>query len=287
MAEELAAEHAEAVAALVAERYGKLVGYARNRLRAFNVPPAWVDAEDVVQNSLEKVLARSEPVGKVRPYVFKVVKNEAWHAAQRYRRGLGYGSLDAGVQLETAGAAADPCGAADLRLDLEAALSALPPQQRTAVLCTKAIGLTQAETALAMGKSPGTVATHVSRAVVVLRSALCAVFLMLVGGAVYLACLLPSGRRLVDPAAGGVYRALEALFSGLLSQQTGLWVRGAFAVGLVCLCVGTVTYWAYRRLPRRRKPTPGGPAFRGRGPDAGTSLSLLDCVDPGNEHGMR
>ncbi|MFJ9871266.1 RNA polymerase sigma factor [Streptomyces sp. NPDC101165] len=287
MAEEQATEHAEAVAALVAERYGQLVGYARKRLQAFNVPPAWVDAEDVVQNSLERVLARSKPVGKMRPYVFKAVKNEAWHAAQRYRNGLGYGSLDADVQLETAGAAADPCGTADLRLDLEAALSALPPQQRTAVLCTKALGLTQAETALAMGKSPGTVATHVSRAVVVLRSALCAVYLLLVGGAVYLACLLRVGRRFVDPAAGGLYRAFDALFRGLLSQQTGLWVRGAFAVGLVCLCVGILIYRAYRRRVQRRNPPPRGPAFRGRRPDADKSPSPLDYVDPGNEHGMR
>ncbi|MEU6593258.1 RNA polymerase sigma factor [Streptomyces sp. NPDC046881] len=179
MAEDQATERAEAVAALAAEQYGQLVGYARKRLRAFDVPQAWVDADDVVQNALASVLARKKPVQKLRPYVFTVVKNEVWRAAQRYRTGQPYGSLDADVQLEAAGPA-DPIGAADRRLDLADTLDALPPQQRKAVLLNKALEFTQAETATIMNTAPGTVATHVSRGMVTLRVTLGALGLALV-----------------------------------------------------------------------------------------------------------
>ncbi|AEY94323.1 RNA polymerase sigma factor (plasmid) [Streptomyces hygroscopicus subsp. jinggangensis 5008] len=199
MAEDQATEHAEAVAALVAEQYGQLVGYARKRLRVFDVPPAWVDADDVVQNALASVLARSEPVEKLRPYIFTVVKNEAWHAAQRYRTGQPYGSLDADVQLEAAGPAADPSGAADRRLDLADALDALPPQQRKAVVLNKALEFTQAETATVMKTAPGTVATHVHRAMVALRVTLGALGLALVAWGT---AWLWGQRKKVIPAAG-------------------------------------------------------------------------------------
>ncbi|MFI1839451.1 sigma-70 family RNA polymerase sigma factor [Streptomyces olivaceoviridis] len=200
MAEQQLAPHAEAVSALVTERYGQLVGYARKRLRALDVPPAWVEAEDVVHNALAGVLARTEPIEKLRPYVFTVINNEASHAARRYRSGLGYGAADADVQLETGSFAADPWDAAGRRLDVQAALSALPPQQRTAVFCTKALQFTQAETARVMGAAPGTVATHVSRAVITLKIVLGALAVVLVGGAMP---WLRSGAPSIDPAAGG------------------------------------------------------------------------------------
>ncbi|MEU5539426.1 sigma-70 family RNA polymerase sigma factor [Streptomyces sp. NPDC020362] len=227
MTEQQAAPHAEAVAALVVERYGQLVGYARRRLRAFDVPLAWVDAEDVVQNALLSVLTRSKSIGKLRPYVFTVIKNEAWHATQRYRCGQAYGSRDADVQLEATGPAVDPCGTADLRLDLSAALSALPAQQRTAVFCTKVLGLTQAETARAMDKSPGTVATHTSRAVATLKLALGALAVALVGCATQ---WLRSGTWFVQPAAGGGLETLLAQGSFI-----GLAVAGSLAVTAVVM----------------------------------------------------
>ncbi|GGV12309.1 hypothetical protein GCM10010260_58690 [Streptomyces filipinensis] len=252
MAEQHRAPHAEAMSALVAEGYGQLVGYASRRLRALDVPSAWADAEDVVQNALASVFAHGHSVEKLRPYVFTVIKNEARYAARRYRSGLGYGARHPDVQLEAAGAAADPCSMTVLRLDLEAALSALPQQQRTAVLATKALGLTQAETAQAMGKTPGTVATHVSRAVATLKSALGALVLVLSGRAGYFVYMLLIGQRSVDPAAGGLDSAFNAVFG---PRQALMWILGALAAALVFLWLGTASLKWLRRpndITRRR-----------------------------------
>ncbi|MFJ4536604.1 RNA polymerase sigma factor [Streptomyces tibetensis] len=131
------------------------------------------DPEDIVQTSFALVLAHAEPIENLRPYVFTVIRREVGHAARRYHTGQAYGSLDADVQFEgMERAAANPYGAADLRLDVEAALQSLPPQQRKAVLLNKVGEHTQAETARVMGKSPGTVATHVSRALAALQVSL-------------------------------------------------------------------------------------------------------------------
>lgn len=233
MAEHQTAPHAEAVSALVAERYGQLVGYARKRLRACDVPPAWVDAEDVVQNALAGVLARTEPIRGLKSYVFTVISNEVSHAARRYRAGQAYGSLDADVRLEAAGPANDSCSTADLRLDLEGALDGLPPQQRRAVLFTKALGLTQAETAKAMGTAPGTVATQVSRAVAALRVTLGALGLALVAWGT--AWLWGRGLKGIVPAAG-----LEKV-KGLNALQLSV-----FVLAFVIVAVGVGSYASAR-----------------------------------------
>ncbi|MFD7283549.1 sigma-70 family RNA polymerase sigma factor [Streptomyces sp. NPDC059862] len=199
MTEQETAPHAEALSDLVGERYGLLVGYARKRLAALDVPPAWVDAEDVVQNALASVLGRAEPIEQLRPYVFVVIKNEVRHAARRYRSGLGYGSRDVDVQLEAADPAIHPCDAADLRLDVQAALCALPPQQRAAAFCTKVLGLTQEDTAAVMKTAPGTVGTHVSRAMVALRVTLGALGVALVA---WSTAWMAGEMKEVIPAAG-------------------------------------------------------------------------------------
>ncbi|MEU0008026.1 sigma-70 family RNA polymerase sigma factor [Streptomyces sp. NPDC006314] len=241
MAEGQAVEPAEVVSALVAERYGQMVGRARQWLRTFDVPSAWVDAEDVVQNALAGVLAHGEPVEKLRPYVFTVIEYEARRAARRYHSGLGYGSRDADVTLEYAGPA-DLCRTADLRLDIEAALSALPPRQRTAVLATKVLGLTQAETAEAMGTKPGTVATHVFRAVRTLKLAVGALAVVLTSWSV---AWLRMGRQLAEPAAGGdPVKVLSSLAPRFLAW-TAVSVLGSLLLWLALS-------WFVRILRRRR-----------------------------------
>ncbi|MFF3714004.1 sigma-70 family RNA polymerase sigma factor [Streptomyces phaeochromogenes] len=135
--EERSAAHAEAVAELAAERYEQLVGYARKRLAAFGVPLSAADPEDVVQIALMKVLTCKGPIDRLRPYVFRVVKNEVSHATRHHRTGETYGSGSTDVQLETSVFAVDPCNTADLRMDLRSALATLSAQQRRAVLATK------------------------------------------------------------------------------------------------------------------------------------------------------
>jgi len=58
------------------------------------------------------------------------------------------------------------------RLDLEVALTTLPPRMRTAVVLHKVEGYTMAETASLMGIADGTVKTHVYRALTLLKQRL-------------------------------------------------------------------------------------------------------------------
>jgi RNA polymerase sigma-70 factor (ECF subfamily) len=129
-----------------------------------------------------------------------VIGNEVKYAARRYQTGRAYASRDADVELEFAEPAADPYAAAELRAELAGALSALSQQQRRAVLLTKEMGLTQAETARAMRAAPGTVATHVSRALVALRVTL---GVLVVAGIIFATVAMWGDLLRVDVLAGG------------------------------------------------------------------------------------
>ncbi|MGW4623456.1 sigma-70 family RNA polymerase sigma factor [Streptomyces sp. NPDC004592] len=253
MAEQETAPHAEALSDLVRERYGLLVGYARKRLAALDVPPAWVDAEDVVQNALESVLVRTEPIEELRPYVFAVIKNEVRHAARRYRSGLGYGSKDVDVQLEAADPAIHPCDGADLRLDLQAALRALPAQQRAAAFCTKVLGFTQEDTAAVIKTTPGTVGTHVSRAMIALRVTFGALGVALVAwGTAWLA----AGMKEVIPAAG--WDKVEALdWSKLAGWMAFIAFMAAATLALTAPPEEEARTWWQRLGVRLERPVKG------------------------------
>ncbi|MCF3132430.1 RNA polymerase sigma factor [Streptomyces olivochromogenes] len=238
------------VSALFAERKKQMVGFARKQLTALGVPQSAADPEDLVQNAIASVLARNNPIGRLRPYVYRVIKNEVWQATQRYyRTGQGYGSRNLDLQLEDAGPLDDPCAATDLRLDLDVALSALPQQQRTAVLWNKVLGLTQSETARLMGITPGTVATHCSRAIVALKVTISAV-------AVALACFLAwlgTGRLVVTPAAGG------------WSAETTWWTIARLLMWVAAIPLASGAYivtwriWREARMKLRRpRPDTGG-----------------------------
>ncbi|MFG2457037.1 RNA polymerase sigma factor [Streptomyces sp. NPDC048523] len=273
--EERSAAHAEAVADLVAERYEQLVGYARKRLRALGVPLSSADPEDVVQIALTNVLTHREPIEKLRPYVFTVVKNETRHAASRHHTGQGYGSLDRDLRLEDAGLTVDPCPAVDLRLGLQDAMSALPPQQRRALLY-RMQGYTQAETAAAMGTAPGTVATHMSRAVGTLRMTLSALAMALTGSGV---AWLYVGVRAVTPAAGGSLRQQLTAYAAtmLITLLTVLF-----------LAAGAWLVWEIRKvLPNRTRGRvrPGrsyqGSSSYGSSSDFGSSSIFSTSDIPG------
>lgn len=250
--EEREPEHAKALGTLVVERYAQMVGYARKRLRLYGVPLSSTDPEDVVQNALMSVLAHTEPIEHLRPYVFTAIRNEVRRAALRYHGGQGYASLDADVRLETAGTV-DPSGTADLRLEIKAALGSLPPKQRDSVWCNKVLGLTQAETAEVMGAAPGTVATHVSRAVVALRVTLGAVLAVVLS--LFTVAWIRTGVLPVRPAAS---RDLVER----LEEWVALWgwpealvaaVTGAFGTFVVYRAMHT-WYLEWRNRLRSRRP---------------------------------
>jgi RNA polymerase sigma-70 factor, ECF subfamily len=66
----------------------------------------------------------------------------------------------------------DAIGAADTRADLASAMSALPPDQRAAVMLVDAEGFSYDEASKVLGIPPGTVASRISRARAALREAL-------------------------------------------------------------------------------------------------------------------
>lgn len=203
--------NAEALRELVAEQYGKLVGYARKRLRARGVPESSADAEDVVQESLRLVLARTEPIENVRAYFYKVMDNEIKHAARQHFTGRGYASLDLDLR-EEENAVVHPVADAELRHVVGEALSALPPQQRRVMLLTQGMGMTQAEAARVLKTSPGTVASHAHRAFVTLRVSL---------GALALALALWAGARWLRVQPRDVGRAPTAWLEKA-AEATGL-----------------------------------------------------------------
>ncbi|MEU5143718.1 sigma-70 family RNA polymerase sigma factor [Streptomyces sp. NPDC021139] len=171
--------NAEALRELVAEQYGKLVGYARKRLRGRGVPESSADAKDVVQESLISVLARTEPIENVRAYFYKVMDNEIKRAARHHFTGRRYASLDLDLREEEDGPVIHPVADAELRHVVGEALGALPPQQRRVMLLTQGMGMTQAEAARVLKTSSGTVATYSHRAFVTLRVSLGALALSL------------------------------------------------------------------------------------------------------------
>ena len=128
----------------------------------------WHAAHDLVQTSLLKTWPRWEKVvRRDRPelYVRRVMLNTylSW-------RGRRWNSELPVARFPDAGVDDDPSGAIDLRMTLVAALAALPPRQRATVVLRYFDDLTEADTALALGCSVGTVKTHCSRAMRTLRA---------------------------------------------------------------------------------------------------------------------
>ena len=140
------------------------------------------EALDLVQDAMF-TLARKygrKPVIEWRPLFFRILQNRIrdWHRRSTVRRRLFAESVRDGVdQIDQAvdGTAADPMrsvradGAAD---EVQAAISNLPLRQQQAFLMRSIEGMSVAETARAMGCSQGSVKTHYSRALGVLRERL-------------------------------------------------------------------------------------------------------------------
>ncbi|MFF2519429.1 RNA polymerase sigma factor [Streptomyces sp. NPDC058086] len=193
----LRSRHAEALGALVEERYGKLVRYAGSRLRDRGVPQSSADPQDVVQNALKSVLAIAEPIDNVRAYVYACMGNEIKRAAERHAKGMGYASLDADVRLENE-PAVHSVAEAELRHVIDEALSDLPLQQRR-VMLLRELGMTQAEAAQVLGSAPGTVGVHAHRAIRALRVTLVGLGTALVAWTTW---FMTFGERETTPAAG-------------------------------------------------------------------------------------
>jgi RNA polymerase sigma factor (sigma-70 family) len=124
------------------------------------------DAEDAAQDAFVKAwraLGRFRAGEPFRPWLLRIVANEARNRRRSAGRRLGL-VLRAARQ-PAAEAAREP---ADRQALLDA-LEALPEEARTVLVCRYLLGLSEAETATALGVAPGTVKSRVSRALDRLR----------------------------------------------------------------------------------------------------------------------
>lgn len=149
-----------------ARYHGEFLGYTRRALREAGVPEVYVDEEDVVHNAFAKAYRDPGRVTQPRAYIYAVIKHEVLEHAARTGRARAHTHAEPPLPVR------DCSEVAVARHDVRKALSDLPQQQRAAVWATKALEWSQAEYAEDLGKRPGTVATHVSRAVAALKTAL-------------------------------------------------------------------------------------------------------------------
>ncbi len=231
---------AETLGALYRNHHGEMEGLARRLLDAERIPESVLSAEDVVQAAFTKALRTAEQIREPRAYLFTVIRNDVRAASQQNRRRAVLATTPAQQTRPTDVHVADFSDLVANRMAVHKALYDLPPQQRTAVWATKALEYTQAETAEAMQKKPGTVARHVVRAVAALRAHLVA--LAVVG----IMVLSVAGSRLLrttQPAGSPP----DVLLPHLPSASTWLYV----ATGcLLVFALGTLAFraWTHRRI---------------------------------------
>lgn len=232
--------------------YGELVGFARKKLRAANVPQSFIDAEDIVGNAFVKACRDPARIEQPKAYLFQIVKREILDHTRRARY---YEQAAEAVQADLRLEADDASDVISARCEVRHALANLPAQQRAAVWATKGLGWSQAEYAQVAQKRPGTVATHVSRAVTVLKATLAAAPVV----AVIFACAAGGATLRLYTAAGRADRPHPELGSDVSQFVTGLLIVVAYT------CVALPTLLALptlRRLLRaigqriRRGPKP-------------------------------
>jgi RNA polymerase sigma factor (sigma-70 family) len=146
-----------------ADRFEDLYGVAYRA--AYTVCGNRPEAEDCAQESLARALVRwSRIEGYATAWVARVSINIAIDRARSQRRhnGSSNGFVARTSEHELA----------ERRQDLAAALQSLPNRQREAVVLRHVVGLPEAETAVAMGCSVGTVKSTTARALARMRDGL-------------------------------------------------------------------------------------------------------------------
>ena len=126
-----------------------------------------VDAEDLLQAAIERLLRRRPRVDDLEAYLRRILYNLA---ADGWRRRGAWHRVPSPLPSQPSdGTGPDPVNTVDLRDALMRALRELPPRQRTVVVLRYWEQLTQAETAELLGCSEGTVKSTASRGLSRLR----------------------------------------------------------------------------------------------------------------------
>jgi RNA polymerase sigma-70 factor, ECF subfamily len=129
------------------------------------------DADDLVQASVEKALARAEqwrPGSRLDSWIFAIMKN-AWvdEIRARRRRDRVHAPEEAGSGVGDASAAAR-----DIALSVQAAMERLPEEQRLAVALVLVEGLSYKDAADTLGIPIGTLTSRLARGRATLQAAL-------------------------------------------------------------------------------------------------------------------
>jgi RNA polymerase sigma-70 factor (sigma-E family) len=127
----------------------------------------WQLAEDLVQGTLLDAWrhwARLDAVDSRAAYVHRMLTNRFLSSRRRRQ------STEIPVRaIREVPVDADPTAAADLRQTVRAALAALPARQRAVLVLRYFLDLSEAQTAQALGCSPGTVKSQSAKALQSLR----------------------------------------------------------------------------------------------------------------------
>jgi RNA polymerase sigma-70 factor (ECF subfamily) len=150
---QLATDGVAALAALFDLTATRLVRYASTLTRNQH------DAEDAVQSALVRIAAAPNNLSKATypwPYLLRVVRNEALRIVKRKRRVSPISDLsDILIRV-----AVDECHRLETKQAVWKALRKLPPDQSEVVVLKIWEGMTFAQIAVVIGKSPNTVASR-------------------------------------------------------------------------------------------------------------------------------
>jgi RNA polymerase sigma factor (sigma-70 family) len=140
---------------------------------AFLITRSEEDARDAVQDGLIKAiraLGRYDPTRPLRPWLLRIVANEARNRVRSSRRRTALELRIATEPSEDATPSPEAAAlAAEAGAELLAAVNQLPEDQRLVVGMRYFAGLSENETASALGVRPGTVKSRHSRALQRLR----------------------------------------------------------------------------------------------------------------------
>jgi len=151
------------------QAFGELFRRHRDRLWAVALRTSCdpEEAADALQDAMVSAFRRAADFrgeSAVTTWLHRIVVNAA---LDRLRRRAARPALPAGDEQAfeaLAGPAGDPAHTTDIRLDVDAALRVLPPQQRAALVVVDMLGFSVADAAVILDISPGTVNSRCARA---------------------------------------------------------------------------------------------------------------------------
>jgi RNA polymerase sigma-70 factor, ECF subfamily len=151
------------------QAFGELFRRHRDRLWAVALRTVCdpEEAADALQDAMVSAFRRAADFrgdSAVTTWLHRIVVNAA---LDRLRRRAARPAVPAGDEQAfeaLAGSAGDPAHATDIRLDVDAALRILPPQQRAALVVVDMLGFSVADAAVILDISPGTVKSRCARA---------------------------------------------------------------------------------------------------------------------------